>query len=145
MVKNAIPLFQRLSKLSKGRKELRRLKNRHLIDSSVCAVRGIIWCLKNERNYRDYTVIGGICLILNILLKSSKMEFLIWLITATATFSSEYLNTVIEHIIDNYHNEITEVNKRIKDIGSSAVFIFGMTFLISQGVILIPKIIEVLK
>ena len=73
------------------------------------------------------------------------MEFIVWIICATGTFSAEYMNTVIEMIIDNYHNEITPVNKMIKDIGSSSVFVFGVAFLLTQGIILIPKIIEVFR
>ncbi len=121
------------------------MKNKNLIQSSVCALRGMMHCIKTENNYRDFTIIGGICLILNILLKSSRMEFIVWIICATGTFSAEYMNTVIEMIIDNYHNEITPVNKMIKDIGSSSVFVFGVAFLLTQGIILIPKIIEVFR
>lgn len=121
------------------------MKNKNLIQSSVCALRGMLYCIKTENNYRDFTIIGGVCLILNILLGSSKWEYIVWIICATGTFSAEYMNTVIEMIIDNYHNEITPTNKIIKDIGSSSVFIFGMAFLLTQGIILIPKIIEVFK
>ena len=83
--------------------------------------------------------------MLNILLHSSRTEFIVLLLTATATFSSEYMNSALEKIIDTYHNEVSDINGFIKDLGSASVFVWGMAFLICQGVILIPKIVTVLS
>ena len=109
------------------------------------ASHGIAACFAEERNFMDYTLIAVTFLVLNILLGSVIWEYIVLIVLTAAVFAAEYLNTAIERIIDNYSGEINEANKFIKDTAAASVLVFGVAFFLCEGLILLPKIAEVIK
>lgn len=121
------------------------MKNKNIFQSIKCAYRGIKSCFKQERNFKEYTVIALIFLLINILLAASPMEYIVFISLVCVTFSAEFINTAIERIIDKNANEINEQNKFIKDAAAAGVLISSVAFFISEGIILIPKLVAKLS
>ena len=120
------------------------MKNKNIFQSARCAFQGMKAAWKEERNFKEYTIIAAFFLIVNLLLHSSALEILTGFSLVCGAFSAEYLNTALERLLDSKFPEISEDNKFIKDTAAAAVLIVSAAFFISQGVILIPKLAEVL-
>ena len=133
------------SGLAKKDIEKKDYKNKNFFQSVKCASYGIKACFAEERNFREYTIIASVFLILNILLGSALWEYIIFFSLVAGAFSAEFINTAIERIIDNYFNEINETNRFIKDAAAAGVLIIGIAFFLSQGLILIPKLWALIK
>lgn len=118
------------------------IKNKNIFQSIKCAVRGMAACCREERNFREYAVIAVIFLIFNILLSVRLWEYIVYIILVSAVYSTEFINTAIERIIDKYSGEINETNKFIKDVASAGVLTFAIAFFTAEGLILIPKLAE---
>lgn len=120
------------------------LKNKNILQSIRCAARGMYACFREERNFRDYTVIAAVFLLLNILCTAALWEYIVFITLVSGAFSAEYINTAIERLIDSYDGEINETNKFIKDAAAAGVLAFGLAFFLSEGLILVPKLVRLL-
>lgn len=120
------------------------MKNKNILQSIRCAARGMYACFREERNFRDYTVIAAVFLLLNILCAAALWEYIVFITLVSGAFSAEYINTAIERLIDSYDGEINETNKFIKDAAAAGVLAFGLAFFLSEGLILVPKLVRLL-
>ena len=121
------------------------MKNKNIFQSMRCAFEGMKAAWKEERNFREYTAIYSVFVLAEVLLGVSAVEFLIGLALVCGVFAAEYLNTALERLIDTRFPEISDDNKFIKDTAAASVFILSIAFFISQGIILIPKFMELIK
>lgn len=117
------------------------MKNKTFLDSIKCAIIGIRKGMRSEKNFKYYFVIAFLFLILNILVKSNRYEYCIFIGSAILVFALEYVNTAIERICDvvdtNYRPGIADA----KDIAAAAVLVAGIGFFLTQGVILTGKLL----
>lgn len=121
------------------------MKNKNIFQSIKCAVRGIIVCFRQERNFREYTAFAIVFLIFNILLSACLWEYIVYISLVCAVFSAEFINTAIERIVDKNSGEINEQNRFIKDAAAGGVLVLAVAFFLAEGFILIPKLAERLK
>lgn len=121
------------------------MKNKNIFQSMRCAFEGMKAAWKEERNFREYTAIYSVFVLAEVLLGVSAVEFLIGLALVCGVFAAEYLNSALERLIDTRFPEISDDNKFIKDTAAASVFILSIAFFISQGIILIPKFMELIK
>lgn len=104
------------------------MKNKTFIQSIICAVRGLVYALRTEKNYRYYSAITLVFLIINITVKVEFYCYIFQIITTLAVFSCECINTAIEHLCNKMTMEIDLKIKTIKDIAAGAVFYWGIIF-----------------
>lgn len=121
------------------------MKNKNIIESIKCAIKGVKACYKEERNFREYTIIAAVFLIFNILLSARVWEYIVFFSLVAGAFSAEFINTAIERMIDKIDIEITEQNKFIKDAAAAGVLVISSAFFLSEAIILIPKLIAEIK
>jgi diacylglycerol kinase (ATP) len=99
------------------------MKNRKLLDSFNCAIKGIIEAIKCERNMRIHMIAALLVLTACFFYDLSKVELLIVTITITLVIITEMINTAIEFtldaVIDYYHPLV----KKAKNISAGAVLI----------------------
>ena len=100
------------------------MKNITFLDSIKCAVKGMKYAFKTEKNFKYYFFIALFFLILNILLKSTKLDYILYIIVANA-------------ISGEYNEEI----RLAKDIGSGIVLMQGFAFFIVEGIVFITKFV----
>ena len=125
--------------------ELASMKNKTILQSMRCAFQGMQAAWREERNFREYTAIYAVFFFLNLILRVSVTEFLIGFGLVCGVFSAEYLNTALERLLDTRFPEISADNKFIKDTAAAGVFILSIAFFLSQGMILLPKLLEVIR
>ena len=108
------------------------MKNRTFLDSIKCAFNGLFYAIKTEKNFKYYFIIAFIFLLINIILKINIYGFLAYFITVSGVFSSECINTSIEHFINMIDNNIKVEIKLIKDIAAANVLCWGFGFFICE-------------
>lgn len=108
------------------------------------AIRGIVYCLKNERNMRIHVVVAFYVILLSFFLGLSSIERALIFATISAVLSAEMFNTAIERIVDLIVADYNSIIKIIKDIAAGAVFITTV-FAVGLGLILLCKIENFMK
>lgn len=117
------------------------MKNRNFGQSLHCAVRGLVSGFRTERNFKIYIVIAVIFLGLNILLSAGLYDYIILLMLSCGVFSAEYINTAVERLANSFCSDCNSNIKFVKDVAAGAVLIMGIAFFISEGIILISKLL----
>ena len=97
------------------------------------AFRGIIYCIKNERNMRIHTVAALYVLIFARFFAFTREEYALLLLTIGGVMSAEAMNTALENLADRVSTEKHPLIKNAKDTAAGAVLILAV---ISVGVAL---------
>lgn len=110
-----------------------------LLKSFVYAFKGIVWCLKNERNMRAHF---SLCvymysfLLLFDFFTLTKTEWAVILLVNALVFSLEAVNTAIEKAVDLTVKEFNRLAEISKDVSAGAVLISAIFAVIIGFVIL---------
>ena len=108
------------------------------IKSIKTAMNGIVMAFKQEKNLKLFTFIGmPIFLVINILNKSTLLEYILFIILSSLVISGELMNTAIEKIVDKFVIQKNEDAKFIKDVSAGAVFILASIFVIIETIIFV--------
>ncbi len=116
------------------------MKKKNILYSFKYAFTGIISSIKKERNMKIHISIMTIVMLLGIILKIQKIEWIICIILFGLVISLEMINTSIEIVVDMVMPNKNENAKNAKDISAGAVLIVAITSLIIGLIIFIPKI-----
>jgi len=106
--------------------------------SLLNALRGILWILKNERNFQIEVFALLINLFLIVFLKLSVSDAALILIVCFGVLALEIINTAVEKICDIVKPDYDERIKIIKDISAGAVLL-GVLAAIVTGIFVYPK------
>ena len=120
-------------------KGTRKLKK--LINSFKYAICGIKTSFKSERNMKIHVVAMILVIIMGIILKISKFEWIICIILFSIVIGAELFNTSIEIVVDMITKEKNEMAKKAKDISAGGVLVIAIGAAIIGFIIFIPKII----
>lgn len=112
-----------------------------LINSFKYAIQGILVSFKTEKNMKIHILIVILVILAGILLKISKLEWIICIILFSLVIAGELFNTTIETIVDMITLEKNEKAKIAKDISAGAVLVLSLGAAIIGFMIFIPKII----
>lgn len=123
-------------------KEEIKTETKKIVNSFKYAIRGIITGFKEERNMKIHILAVVIVVILGIVLKISKTEWIICLILFGAVISAELFNTAIETVVDIAMPEINEKARIAKDVSAGAVLIQAIISAIIGIIIFAPKILS---
>lgn len=123
------------------RKRELKLKTKKLTNSFKYAFEGIIAAFKAERNMKIHVVIMLMVICVGILLKISRIEWIICIIMFAIVIAGELFNTAIETIVDMIMPNKNEMAKKAKDISAGAVLILAIGAAIVGLIIFVPKII----
>ena len=106
--------------------------------------RAIIGLWREEFSFRFLVVCGAITLALSFLLHISEIELLIVILMIGAVFAVEALNTAIEELCDHVTPEEHPRIGKVKDLGSGASLLIGISAIITGLIIFIPHVIKFL-
>lgn len=98
----------------------------------------VVWL--HERNFRIHFVVAIIVIICGIYVKLTRIEWSIIMLTISAVFITELVNSLFERMIDYFKPEYHFKAKQIKDIGAAAVLITAIMAVIIGIFIFYPKI-----
>ena len=102
---------------------------------------GIYEALKTERNLKIHMIVMIAVIAFGILLKISKLEWMICIILFSIVIAGELFNTAIETIVDMIMPEKNENAKRAKDVSAGAVLVLAIGSAIIGCIIFVSKII----
>jgi diacylglycerol kinase len=114
------------------------------VKSCKHATNGILYLLKNERNFKIHTFCFMLVLVFSFFLHISLSEFIVVMLCSSVVFTAEAINTAIEKMLDEFHPEIKASIGLIKDISASSVLIAALFSAFIAAFIFIPKIIDIL-
>ena len=110
------------------------------LNSFKYAFQGILTSFKSERNMKVHFLIMFLVIILGLLYKISKVEWMICIILFSIVIAGELINTAIEITVDIAMPEKNEKAKRAKDVSAGAVLVLAIGAAIIGLIIFIPKI-----
>lgn len=116
-------------------------KMKKIIKSFKYAIEGILTGIKQERNMKIHITIMILVIIMGIILKINKIEWIICIILFGVVISLELINTAIENTIDLITLEKNSKAKIAKDTAAGAVLVSAISAAIIGLIIFIPKII----
>lgn len=115
-------------------------KNITFFQSVRCAITGMIYAFRTEKNFRYYLGISTFFFIVNCLCHISLTEHILLIICVGTAFSAEMMNTAIEHLSDLYTVESNSEIARIKDIAAAGVLMAGNSFFIMEGIFICRRL-----
>ena len=120
-------------------------KSKNVISSFKYAFQGMFSALKTERNLKIHVTIMILVIIAGIVLKISKIEWIICNILFGLVIGGEMLNSAIETVVDIAMPDINPKAKFAKDAAAGAVLIAAIMAAIAGMIIFIPKLLEILS
>lgn len=113
-------------------------------DSVKHGTDGIVYAMEKEINFVIIMGLTLIVLLMGFLLKISQTELCLVVISMGAMMAVELINCSIEAAIDLVTLETNELAKISKDCAGAASLVLVIVSLFVDGIIFIPKIIELL-
>ena len=104
---------------------------RNLRDSFVYAFRGLIYCLRGERNMRIHLTAGALVLWLSGYYQLSATEIVLLLLSVGLVISTEMINTAVEVLVNLETTTYHPLARIAKDVAAGAVLVCA---LVSVGV-----------
>ena len=106
------------------------------------AFRGIVALFRTEHNAWLHGGLTASALLLSMLLRISKTEFMLILIAITLVWITEIINTAIEKTMDFISTEKHPQIALVKDFAAAAVLISAVAAFVIGTIIFLPKIIS---
>lgn len=125
--------------------EFEKEKHKKIISSFKYGFEGILVAFKTERNINIHIIIMFIVIVMGILLKITRAEWIACIILFAMVISGELFNTAIENIVDIIVPHKNEKAKIIKDISAGGVLVLAIGAAIIGLIIFIPKICYMLQ
>lgn len=119
-------------------------KSKNVISSFKYAFQGMFLALKTERNLKIHVTIMILVIIAGIVLKISKIEWIICIILFGLVIGGEMFNSAIETVVDIAMPDINPKAKFAKDAAAGAVLVFAIASAIIGFMIFGPKLIALL-
>ena len=119
-------------------------KSKNVISSFKYAFQGMFSALKTERNLKKHVTIMILVIIAGIVLKISKIEWIICIILFGLVIGGEMFNSAIETVVDIAMPDINPKAKFAKDAAAGAVLVFAIASAIIGFMIFGPKLIALL-
>ncbi len=124
---------------------MRDAKSNKFKTSLNCAMRGLQYVIKNERNFRIELVVATFVIFLSLVLGIKIWEFIIVIFLVTWVLVTELMNTIVERVVDILEPRIHPFARLIKDITAGVVLISAMMSFLVGLLIFVPYIINLLS
>lgn len=120
-------------------------KTRNLGESFLCALAGIAYAFKTQRNIKIHFFAATIVIMLSYILRLSTFEIVQVLLTITIVLVAEMINTAIESVVDMCTTDYHPLAKAAKNVAAGAVLISAVNAVIVGYIIFFRKIIMLLN
>lgn len=130
---------------SESRAEQKKRGLKRFFKSFGYSIDGLKYAYKYEQSMFIHITMLCFVIIFGLILRISKIEWIICIILCGLVIATELINTSIEAVVDLTCPKIHPLAKIAKDTASAAVFVFAITAAISGLIIFVPKIIDFIK
>ena len=107
--------------------------------SFVYAWRGIVYCVRHERNFRIHLCCMAYMysyLLIYDFFDLSRRDFAVLFLANAAVLAAELINTAVERVVDMTTKDFNKYAKAAKDCAAGAVLIFAI-FAVAVGIALL--------
>lgn len=111
-----------------------------LRESFRCAIEGLRYVLRSERNARIHLAMAILVVLMSIWLRLTAVEWVLMVAAIALVFAGEMLNTVVELTIDLITVERNPLAKRAKDVAAGAILVAAVAAAIMGLLILGPRL-----
>jgi len=113
---------------------------RRLRKSFSCAIAGLIYCIKNEKNMKIHILATIIAVIVALVVKLNYTEWGLLILTIFMVLVAETINTAVEKTVDLVTTEYHPLAKLAKNLAAGAVLLAAIGSLLMAVVIFGPHI-----
>lgn len=104
------------------------------------ALNGLRLAFVHHPNIQRQFVIGIIAILLGLFVALSAVEWTILVVTITMVFLAEFMNTVIEEVVNLVTSEYHKQAKIAKDVAAGMVLLVSIMSLIVGVLLFLPKL-----
>jgi diacylglycerol kinase (ATP) len=109
-----------------------------------CAMEGLLYVLRTQRNMRIHFLFALMVLLLGIFLNLDAVELMVLCFSIALVLIAEMLNTGIEHTMDMISETYHPIARIVKDVGAGAVLLSAINAVIVGYIIFINRFAGVL-
>ena len=113
---------------------------RRIFQAGNNSLEGLKACFEHEEAFRVEVFLGAIFLVIATCISDSMAEWAILVAAMVQVLIVELLNSAVEATVDRIGEEYHDLAKRAKDIGSAAVLLSMMLFLVVWGAVICSKL-----
>ncbi len=106
---------------------LKMKRGKSFVKGFLYAIKGILHCIKNERNMRVHISIALIVTLFSFVYGLTALEYAVLFITIGLVILSEMFNTAIEVVINLNTTHYNNLAKIGKDVAAGAVLVSAVT------------------
>lgn len=108
------------------------------------AAAGIVYVLKTQRNARIHLGMAVGVVVLGLVLRLPRLDWAVLAITIGMVFIAEFVNTVVEALVDLVSPEVHPLARVAKDVSSGAVLVLAIVAVVVGLLILGPPLYSLL-
>lgn len=90
------------------------------------AAAGIVYVLRTQRNARIHAAIAVAVIAVGLLLGLPRIDWAVLILTIGMVFIAEFVNTVVEALVDLISPQIHPLARVAKDVSSGAVLVLAL-------------------
>ena len=118
----------------------------NLLKSFDCALKGLLYAVRTQRNMKIHIIIAILVLIVSLFLNISRFELIAIIFAISLVLISEILNTAMELVINLITEEHHPLAKVIKDLTAGAVFFSSLCAVFVGYLVFVRKeVIEIVR
>jgi diacylglycerol kinase (ATP) len=120
----------------------RRHSGQSLGHSFYCAIAGLVYLIRTQRNAQIHGIATGVVLMLGIWLQLPAPDWCWLVIAMSSVWATEALNTAVEILADRVTTERDESIRRTKDLAAGGVLVMAIGAFIIGFLILWKPLLE---
>jgi len=97
-----------------------------LLNSFICAGRGLFLALRSERNMRIHLVAVVSVLLFARFFNFNATQYILLFLTFAAVIAAELFNTALEYLCDRVESEYSPLIRDVKDMSGGAVLVIAI-------------------
>lgn len=110
---------------------------RRTVAAGINSLKGLKDAIQKEEAFRVEIILSLFLVPTAFIVATNYVQLLLLILSLLLVLIVELLNTGIEIVVDRIGSEYHELSGRAKDIGSAAVFLSMLTFIIVWGTIIV--------
>lgn len=115
--------------------------NRRVVKTLILACKGLVVAFSGQEAFRFELVIFLVSIPLAFFVAETNLQILLLLAVGILVLIVELLNTAIELVVDRIGLEFNKLSGQAKDVGSSAVFLSLLLYVLVWAVTIIDNFI----
>ncbi|MBC8529953.1 diacylglycerol kinase [Christensenellaceae bacterium NSJ-44] len=87
------------------------------------AIAGLVYCVRTQRSMRIHFILAIMAVIAGIVLRISRVQMVLLMLTIALVVFAEMINTAIEGVVDMVTKEYHPLAEMVKDVAAGAVLV----------------------